>query len=88
MDNCKHIITIHSRAEIEISGVSDVGEYNSEEMEVQSLEGRIYITGENFNITKFDSESGVLRFTGKIDSLCYTNNNAITSKGFLSKIFK
>ncbi len=86
MDKELHKLTIISRSEIEITGVIDISEYNDEEIEIETHSGMLTLCGTNFNIVKFDTETGYLNVNGNLDS-AYYSEKANNRKKFFSRIF-
>jgi sporulation protein YabP len=83
-----HKITVNTRSEIEITGVTDVEAYNDEEIEILTTEGEMVINGSKFNIIKLDVESGELKISGRIDSLYYNDKSLDKERSnFLQRIF-
>lgn len=88
MEKNMHSFSVESRKAIELSGVTDMGTYSDEEIEIDTLEGRLIISGSDLNVTKLDVSVGICHLTGKIDSLVYADESQNTNKGILHKIFK
>ena len=88
MEKTNHKITIESRCETEITGVIDMGAYNDEEIEIETSCGMLIINGSGFNVTKLDVETGILKISGKIESLYYSEKTTNSSGNVFSRIFK
>ncbi len=81
-----HNVIIENREKISMSGVTDVGSFDEETLNIQSQSGCITVRGENLQITKLSLDSGELCAEGIINSVAYSAP-AAKSKGFFSKVF-
>lgn len=81
----KHILTLTDRQQLNVSGVTDVDEFNEQEI-VAVLEGeRLHIKGEGLHIDELSVESGEMSVGGKIISLVYSeklSNNSLIKRLF------
>lgn len=87
MEKNTHKVSLESRKNLEICGVTDMGTYNEEEIEIDTVEGFMIITGSELNVLKLDIEEGVCTIMGKIDSISYIEKND-DAKGFFRRIFR
>lgn len=85
---CSHNLTLESRKQLIISGVTDVGNFDDKSITASTNMGNLTIKGENLNIKKLSLDLGDLEVEGKINSLSYTDKNFGSSKKFFSKLFK
>ncbi len=81
-----HNVIIENREKISMSGVTDVGSFDEETLNIQSQNGCITVRGENLQITKLSLDSGELCAEGIINSVAYSAPST-KSKGFFSKVF-
>lgn len=90
-DTCeekKHNLLVKSRQRMEITGVSDVSNFDEEEIVVQIGSLSMSIEGENLRIEKFNSESGELNLIGLINGLFYYSKKPEKKKKSLTNLFK
>ncbi len=83
-----HTLSLNSRKNVEITGVTDVGTYSDDTVEVDTVNGCMIIDGEDLSITKLDVESGILALVGRIDSISYTDVDKPRAHGIFQRIFK
>ncbi len=88
MDKITHKVTIESRNSLELNGVTDMGTYNDEEVEIDTVDGFMIISGTDLNVVKLDVETGICALTGKIDSVSYIDKNDNGAKSLFRRIFK
>ena len=88
MEKNIHKIFIESRSNVEVNGVTDIGAYNDEEIELDTVDGLMIISGSDLNITKLDVETGICKLSGRIDSIYYTDKNENNNRSLFKRIFK
>ena len=76
----KHTLFISNREEAEINGVTDVDSFNEEEVRAVTDYGELLIRGASLQVEALDVESGVLRLSGSISALVYTDKRQSKSK--------
>lgn len=84
----KHNLFIRSRQRMELTGVSDVSNFDEEEIIVQIGGISMSIEGENLRIEKFNSESGELNLVGMINGLFYYSKKPEKKKKSITNLFK
>lgn len=78
-----------NRKLLEISGVSKVEGFDSEEFLLDTECGFLTIRGHNLHIKNLDLEQCLIVIEGTVDSLVYLDANARDkSKSFFGKLFK
>ena len=82
----EHEIKIIKRKEMIISGVCEVISFDEESIRIMSVEGEIYVDGEDIKIGVLDTDRGVVRFTGKINGFYYSEQEKNEKKGFFSRL--
>ena len=89
--NClPHNLVLKNRSILQISGITDVENFNDQTITAYTSEEGLVVTGENLHIKKLNLEQGELCITGRILGLNYTNGEKHKrgNKSFFSKIFK
>ncbi len=81
----KHTVFLANRQEAEISGVSDVRTFNEEEIHAVTDFGELLIKGSALQVQALDVDSGVLKISGNIAALVYTNKSV--KKSLLGGLF-
>ena len=82
----RHTLQIENRNKITLSGITDVGSFNEETVQLESDLGGLEIRGENLQVTKLSLEEGDVSVEGKICSVAYTEP-AVKSTGFFARVF-
>lgn len=83
-----HLITIDNRQKISISEVSDIDNFDEEEIRANLKEGGLIIKGKGLHIQRLDLAEGVAVITGEVNALTYTQGAKQGGKGLLKKILK
>jgi sporulation protein YabP len=68
-----HTLKIDARNSLEVCGVEEVLEFDEEMVRLKSSEGALDIEGSGIKIDVLDTESGVVKLTGRINALYYEN---------------
>lgn len=82
-----HSLILEERRGLTISGVTDVGNFDEENITLYTSNDEIYIKGENLKVSELDTESGNFSAEGKIFSVSYTEKKA-KKNGFFGKVFR
>jgi sporulation protein YabP len=81
----EHEIKVIKRKEMSISGVEEVISFDEESVRLMSIEGEIYIEGEDIKIGVLDTDRGLVTLSGKINGFYYISEDKGTKKGFFSR---
>ncbi len=81
----EHEIKIIKRKEMSISGVEEVISFDEESVRLMSIEGEIYIEGEDIKIGVLDTDRGLVTLSGKINGFYYVSEDKGTKKRFFSR---
>ncbi|MBQ3904176.1 MAG: sporulation protein YabP [Eubacterium sp.] len=81
----KHTVYLENRESLSIGGVKDVDAFNEEEVTALTDYAELTVKGRELHVEALDLETGVLRLTGQIDAVIYSDR-AVT-KGFMKKLF-
>lgn len=85
----RHEVKMLNRKQLEITGVSNVESFDSEEFLLDTDGGFLAIRGQNLHIKNLSLEQGLIAIEGFVNSLTYLDTNTHgKSKGFLGKLFK
>jgi sporulation protein YabP len=80
-----HTLKIDARNSLEVCGVEEVLEFDEEMVRLKSSEGALDIEGSGIKIDVLDTESGVVKLTGRINALYYENGGAKEKRGLFHK---
>ncbi len=80
-----HSLKLDNRQSLEMSGIKDVGAFNEEVINAVSTQGDIIIKGSSLHVDELNLETGVLRVSGKIGALAYSDKPL--GKSFLGRLF-
>lgn len=84
-----HRITMNNRAWMQVSGVLEVISFDTEEIVLDTEEGRMQITGSGLQVKQLVIESGELEIEGRPDSIQYTDmKKPVTTSSLFSRIFR
>ena len=89
--NTVNEVKIYNRSAIHLSGVVEVGAFNTEAIIMKTTLGQLTLTGENLNILKLSSETGEMDIEGKLNSLVYSDDSEDKKgrkSGFLYDLFR
>lgn len=84
-DQIPHSILIENRGKITITGVTDVGSFDEETLDVYTTYGELTVKGENFQVTQLSTDKGELCAEGRVISFAYTENTK-RSGGFFARL--
>lgn len=82
-----HNLILEARKSLSVSGVSDVDSFDDRQVGAFTDMGYLTIKGSNLHINQFNTRTGELSLSGKIDELIYSNEEKRTAQGFISKLF-
>ena len=80
-----HNIYIENRERIRITGVTDVGSFDEETLNIFTSFGELTVKGENFQVTELSIDKGELRVDGRIISFMYSENTK-KNGGFFARL--
>ena len=84
-----HMITLHERKNIVLSGIKKLNSFDDSEFFVDSIMGAILIKGDNLELLKLDTFQGTLSIKGKINSVNYLDDNKkIRTENIMARLFK
>lgn len=81
----QHTLSLQNREKLDITGVSDVPAFNSDEITARCDWGTLIIKGSNLHMETLELESGVLKVSGRIVALIYNENSP--QKGSFKRVF-
>ena len=85
MDN--HDLILKGQKKLLITGIKNVDGMSDKQIDVQLVDTKIVIKGDELSVTKLDAENGNLEITAKyVSSLVYIPKNKVGSG--ISKLFK
>jgi len=81
-----HSLSLSSRKDLKISGISNVDSFNEEIIVAYTDYGELIIRGKKLKMENLNVDCGDLHIKGEISSLAYAESR--NSKSVFSKIFK
>ena len=81
----KHTLFIANRENAELTGITDVDSFNEEEIRALTDYGEVMIKGSALQVETLETENGVLKISGNVDAVVYTNNKP--AKSFFKRVF-
>lgn len=81
-----HSVTVDNRANLVVTGVSDVPGFDEQTVNMLTSMGTLVIKGESLHICRLSLESGEVSVEGKVNSLQYLGDTR--SKGLVQKLFR
>ena len=81
----EHEIKLFKRKDMIISGVCEVVSFDDESVRLMSVEGEIYIEGEEIKIGALDTDKGIVTLTGKVNGFYYVSEDKNVKKGLFSR---
>ena len=86
-DILPHNCILEDRKKLSVSGVSDVGSFDEQNVTAVTGMGELTVRGEGLHITKLSLDTGELCVEGRISSLSYAE--VLPEKGgFFSRVFR
>lgn len=84
-----HNISIISRQSINISGITKINSFDSEEFLLETTLGTLGIKGRELEIVKLDTYDGTITIKGVVDGFTYLDNNTKKKEDkMLTRLFK
>lgn len=68
-----HSVSIDDRKKISVTGVTDVGCFDEEKIELYTSYGELIIRGENLQVVLLSLEQGDVKAEGNVSSIMYTS---------------
>ena len=88
----EHTLQLSNRKILALTGISDVISFDETLVTllcgeaIMSVEGEIYVEGEDIKIGVLDTDKGVVTLTGRINGFYYVSEEKNTKKGFFSRL--
>ncbi|MDR1564134.1 MAG: sporulation protein YabP [Oscillospiraceae bacterium] len=83
-----HNLILENRKALTLTGVSDVGSFDDQVIEVKTDLGELVIKGEGLHISKLSLETGDLSVEGEIGQLSYSYAPKKSGGSVLSRLFQ
>lgn len=71
-----HSVVLHDRKHLEVTGVTDVIRFDLLSAELTTVQGDLYIDGEDLHLEAYDTERGIVILNGTVRALDYADTNA------------
>lgn len=85
----KHRISLESRKQCKVSGVTDVLSFDENAVLLETVDGMLLIKGEGLHVSRINLDKGETDIEGKTDSFSYSERNSLAKKGegLLTRLF-
>jgi len=83
-----HNIIMENRKTLNISGITDVDNFDEKEILLYTNQGELTISGKNLHINSMSIETGDITIEGDIWSLCYGDRDRKNPVSMLNKLFR
>lgn len=83
--NKEHSLSMLNRANMSLSGVTEVSEFSQNKVILKTTMGDLCIKGKKLNVNQLNTDSGTLDVKGEIQAIQYTT---AAKDGFLTGLFK
>lgn len=81
-------VILKARNELSVTGVDEVINFDEENVHLKSADGDMMIEGEGIKIDTLDTDTGVVKLTGRINAIYYALDSDKTKKGFFGKLMR
>ena len=87
--NSSHEIKLIDRAVLNLTGITKIVSFDSNEFILESTMGPIHITGSGLELLSLDTHDGITRIKGKVNGFNYIEKTARKKEeSFIAKLFK
>lgn len=85
----RHKLTLVSRRECELSGVTDAISFDENAVILETVDGMVEIKGHDMHVSNLNLEKGEVAIEGRADSIVYTEKTSFAKKGegLLTRLF-
>ena len=83
-----HYVTMEVRRSLFIGGVTDVINFDEQNVEMDTVCGLMMVEGEGLKVSALDVEKGEVCLNGMISSVYYSEKRAKTRKGLFGKNYQ
>ncbi|MDO5806032.1 MAG: sporulation protein YabP [Eubacteriales bacterium] len=81
-----HGISLQDRKKLSVSGVSDVANFDENQIIIVTQQGTLFVRGGDLHVDQLNLDAGELRISGRIDCMEYDDGGA--AGGFLRRLFQ
>lgn len=81
-----HGISLQDRKKLSVSGVSDVANFDENQIIIVTQQGTLFVRGGDLHVDQLNLDAGELRISGHIDCMEYDDGGA--AGGFLRRLFQ
>ena len=84
-----HKLTMNNRGQVELTGVTEVGSFDNQVVELETTEGAVRFTGNDLNVKRLTLERGELELEGRVREIIYhESQKGRTAGGIISRLFR
>ena len=84
----KSEISLKGRREMTICGVEEVVEFDEESVRLKSVDGELFVEGNDIKIGALDTDRGIVELSGRINGVYYTAEPDREKKGFFGRLMR
>lgn len=81
-----HGISLQDRKKLSVSGVSDVANFDENQIIIVTQQGTLFVRGGDLHVDQLNLDAGELRISGRIDCMEYDDGGA--AGVFLRRLFQ
>lgn len=80
-----HKLSLDSRSALEICGVEEVMGFDEERVSLRSSEGGLEIEGSGIKIETLDTDSGIVKLSGRVNAIYYESEGDGRRRGLFRR---
>ncbi len=81
-------LMLHGRAELCVSGIFEVINFDEQSVRLKSVDGELCIEGEELKIGALDTDKGTVSMCGRINGIYYATDPEERKKGFWGRLVR
>ena len=79
----KHAVTVENQQRANLTGILSVESFNEKQVSIKTMSSYLVITGENLNVSKFNTDNGTLVIDGQKNEI---NSSEKEGSGVIKKL--
>lgn len=84
-----HKLTMNNRSQVELTGVTEVVSFDSQEIELETVEGAVRFAGNDLHVKRLTLERGEVELEGRVREIIYhESQKGKTAGGVLGRLFR
>ena len=81
----RHSLSLVSRGVLEIDGVEEVLGFDDERVSLRTGEGGLEVEGVGLKVETLDTESGIVKLSGRVNAMYYESDTETRRRGFFRR---